>query len=204
MDGQPPTYPCLFLAGGVGGSLPLGKSRPQSAQHGGRPLPLLLANVIRELRPRRVIEVAAGDGLNLIVLASFLPEVEFEDLELTEGGVATARAFQTERLPTYVAGSLPQPMQSVTAFRSIAFQQGDILELGSRPDSFELVFTCVGVEQMEAFRSEALDSVRRASRKWIAMLEPFFRFQCVRDHTQIRRKAPVFSRPASTNWPRSD
>src|SRR3546814_1611451 len=57
---------------------------------------LLLARVLQALRPETVLEVGAGNGLNVLVLAALFPDIRFTSVELTEAGVAKARAAQVE------------------------------------------------------------------------------------------------------------
>lgn len=135
---------------------------------------LQLAATIDVLRPRTVLEVGSGDGLNLIVLASLFPDVAFTGIELTQGGVEVARRFQSEaELPEELAAAFPRRRVDGEAFRKVVFLRGSAKRLRVPTASFDLVLTCVALEQMEAIRRAALSEVARAARGWTAMIEPF-------------------------------
>jgi len=136
---------------------------------------LLLSKVIAELKPRTVLEIACGDGLNLLFLSCLHPETRFTGVDLTAGGVEMAQAFQRDhdRLPGTMSSALQGAIKDDTAFRAIAFKQGNASKLQLASNSFDLVISCVGLEQMESIRSKALSEFARVSGGWTAMLEPF-------------------------------
>ena len=58
----------------------------------------LYAAVIKQLKPRHILEVGSGDGINLLLLAGAFPEISFTGLELTAGGIVAARKAQDSPL----------------------------------------------------------------------------------------------------------
>lgn len=138
---------------------------------------LFLMRVIERIQPRTVLEIGFGDGLNLIALANRFPEIEFAGLELTQSGVGLAQALkQSDRLPHYLLDFSPEPTVDEFAFKRIDFRQGDASKLPWDDGAFDLVITCVALEQMEPIRPQALNEIRRVSNGWTAMIEPFREF----------------------------
>jgi SAM-dependent methyltransferase len=135
---------------------------------------VMLAAAIRKLRPRRVLEVGCGNGINLLLLANAFPETEFSGLDLTDAGVRAARDVQSgPRLPASLATYAPEPQIDPDAFRRIDFQQGDAIRMPFGSGAFDLVFTVLSVEQMERVRHQALAEIARVSKAHVLNLEPF-------------------------------
>ena len=135
---------------------------------------LLFAAVIKELKPRRVLEVGSGNGINLLMLAGAFPEISFTGLELTQAGVDAARGVQAqEALPTGLADYIPLPLQDSSAFKRITFIRGDATAMPFEANSFDLVITVLAVEQMERVRHKALADIARVTKRNLLMLEPF-------------------------------
>lgn len=135
---------------------------------------LLLQRIVARLRPRRVLEVGSGNGINLILLASRFPELELAGVELTAAGVRAARELQRAgRLPPCMTGYAPDGIADDTAFTRIDFRQGDAGALPFPDGGFDLVFTMLALEQMESLRAKALAELARVTRGHALMIEPF-------------------------------
>lgn len=142
---------------------------------GARARLLVLMRAIALLRPRTVLEVGCGNGLNLLVLSCRFPDVTFAGVELTEGGVAVARAVQRDaELPAVLQRFAPEPLVDPTAHRRVAFQQGSAARLPCGDASVDLVYSSLALEQMEQVRSQALAEMARVTARHTVMLEPFW------------------------------
>ncbi|HEY9746175.1 MAG TPA: class I SAM-dependent methyltransferase [Oculatellaceae cyanobacterium] len=139
---------------------------------------LISKQIIEALQPRNIVEIGCGDGLNLIFLASMFPNIQFTGIELTPQGVQTARTFQAQhvRLPEYMVCQFPEWITDRIAFKNITFKQGNATKLTEKDNGFDLVLTCVALEQMEAFRHQALSEISRIAKRWAVMTEPFRNF----------------------------
>lgn len=135
----------------------------------------LLVRAIELLRPRSVLEVGCGNGVNLLLLASRFPDIRFTGVELTAGGVAAARAFQqqNDRLPRPLVEFAPDGVQDDAAFRRIDFRQGDAGALAFADGAFDLVYSVLALEQMESLRHRALGEMARVTGAATFMIEPF-------------------------------
>jgi ubiquinone/menaquinone biosynthesis C-methylase UbiE len=134
----------------------------------------LLWRCIEALRPRSVLEVGCGNGLNLLALSTAFSGVRMSGIELSNGGIARAKEAQmSSQLLEPIASFCSWPCLAPHAFREIDFRQGDARNLPFRDQSFDLVFTLLALEQMEAIRDQALAEIARVSARWVAMIEPF-------------------------------
>lgn len=135
---------------------------------------LLLVRVIERLRPRRVLEVGCGNGVNLMLLAGRFPDVAFTGADLTREGPRAARGLQREPLlPKPMQDYAPLPLADPTAFRRVGFVSADAARLPFRDGAFDLVITILALEQMERVREPALREVARVAGRHTVMIEPF-------------------------------
>lgn len=146
--------------------------------------------VIRDLQPRRVLEVGCGNGINLLLLANQFPDIAFTGLELTEAGNRVARELQrADALPPAMAAYTVAPGLDPQAFQRIDFVQGDSTDMPFEDGAFDLVFTVLSVEQMERVRDRALGEIARVSGRHVLNMEPF-----AEANTTLLRRAHVFGR----------
>ena len=135
---------------------------------------VLFAAVLDQLKPRRVLEVGSGNGINLLSLAGAFPEIEFTGLELTDEGVEQARRAQSDGATARIVEAYsPLDVREPSAIARIRFVQGDASAMPFEAGSFDLVMTVLAVEQMEGIRSAALSEISRVAGGHVLMLEPF-------------------------------
>jgi SAM-dependent methyltransferase len=133
-----------------------------------------LMHAIDVLRPRRVLEVGSGMGVNLTVLAAQYPDIEFAGLELSRSGYDVSMSLAGEpEIPQALADFSPRPIKDPAAHRRIDFRNGSATDIPFPDGSFDLVYSVQALEQMNAFRGRALREMARTSSHAMAMLEPF-------------------------------
>lgn len=132
-----------------------------------------IARAVERLRPAAVLEVGAGPGINLIALAAMFPDIALAGAELTPTGVAAAKAAQDAPIPEGVGKFAPFPVASRTAHQAIDFRQADARALPFADAAFDLVFTRLALEQMEAIRDAALAEIHRVTKGHALFVEPF-------------------------------
>ncbi|WP_162906834.1 class I SAM-dependent methyltransferase [Algihabitans albus] len=165
----------------VGGALPRvapwdWRGQPMFASDMGatRVRQVMLVRVLEQLRPRRVLEVGCGNGINLMLLSCRFPDIAFTGVELTRAGQAAAQDFQQQaEMPEALQTYAPLPLTDTTAFRRIDFRQGNAAELPFEAGAFDLVYSCLALEQMERIRHQALAEVARVSSRHAFLIEPF-------------------------------
>lgn len=136
---------------------------------------LLLIRAIEKVRPRTVVEIGCGNGINLMMLACRFPEIAFTGIELTPEGHAAALAFQDAHaeLPANLRAFAPQPLPDPGGFRRVRFLQGSATDLPFQDGAFDLAITVLALEQMEQIRARALSEIARVVRSHTLMIEPF-------------------------------
>ena len=135
---------------------------------------VLLSAVFDQLKPRRVLEVGCGHGINLLSLAAGFPDIEFTGLELTHEGVEQARRAQFDSATAQIVHAYsPIDLVDPSAIERIRFVRGDAAAMPFETGSFDLVITILAVEQMESIRSAALSEIARVTSGHVLMLEPF-------------------------------
>lgn len=145
-----------------------------TAAAGSRARLWLLMRAIEKLKPRSVVELGSGNGINLLLLACRFPEIEFQGVELTEGGVATAQSAQQEAvLPDLLQRFSPEPLADLSAHRRIVFNRGSAAQTGFEKGRFDLSYTSLALEQMEQIRPQALAEMARITSDHTVMIEPF-------------------------------
>ena len=135
---------------------------------------LLLIRFVELVRPRRLLEVGCGNGINLLLLAGRFPDLELTGIELTAAGHEAALRFQDQpELPVAMQAFAPQPLLDPSAFRRVRFEQGNAAELPFADGAFDLVITILALEQMERLRDAALREIARVTASSTLMIEPF-------------------------------
>jgi len=134
----------------------------------------LMIRALQYLRPRSVLEVGSGWGLNLLILACHCPETRFQGIELTKSGVEMTKSLAaSQHLPTSLVNFMSQPPVDPTAFQRIAVDRGSAERLPYDDNSFDLVVTRLALEQMESIRESALAEIARVARSHVIMIESF-------------------------------
>jgi SAM-dependent methyltransferase len=135
---------------------------------------LLLVRTLEQLRPRRVLEVGCGNGVNLMLLAGRFPGVSFTGADLTREGPRAAHDLQRKaELPRAMQAYAPLPLADATAFRRVGFVSADASHLPFPDGAFDLVVTILALEQMERVREAALREIARVAGRHTLMIEPF-------------------------------
>lgn len=136
---------------------------------------LMLIRAIEQTRPKTVLEIGCGNGINLVLLACRFPKIAFTGLELTEAGHRAARDFQERHatLPDFLREFAPEPLPDPEGFRRIRFERGSAAELPFADKSFDFVQTVLALEQMERIRERALGEMARVAGRHSFNIEPF-------------------------------
>ena len=136
---------------------------------------LLLIKVLEAIRPRTVLEVGCGNGLNLLQLACHFPEMALAGLELTSAGIDAARDLLRGReLHAGAVSFFPGSVRDAQAGSRVRLQRGDAAHLPYRSGAFDVIYTVLALEQMESIRHHVLTELRRVASRYVVMIEPFY------------------------------
>ena len=137
----------------------------------------LVGDVAATLEPGSVAEIGCGHGRALHHMAARLPEAECFGYEITHSGVEMARQLQALDLPDTAYGRFygitPENLASV---RRTQFETASAFDLPIEDGRFDLVYTNAALEQMSDGLPKALSELRRVSRKYVLLYEPFADF----------------------------
>lgn len=135
---------------------------------------LHLMRMIEAFQPKSVLEIGCGIGINLLSLAARFPDISFQGIDLTDHGIdAIKNVSAQETLPKVVVDFSPEPLLDFTAHRRIMAQRASAAELPFDDNSFDLVYSVIALEQMEAIRPSVMAQLRRVSSGHVGMLEAF-------------------------------
>ena len=135
---------------------------------------LLLLRVLDAIAPRSVLEVGCGNGLNLLLLSSHFPQIAFTGLELTEAGTRAAQSLlHRGEIPVTASRFFVGEIKDGSAPARVRLQRGTAAQLPYGDGAFDVVYTVLALEQMESIRHEVLNELRRVSRRYVVMIEPF-------------------------------
>lgn len=134
-----------------------------------------LHQFIGDIKPKRVLEIGFGNGINLSVLSTLHPSVEFSGVEPTKSGFSSLeKVISRGKLPDDLNNFLTIPTVDAEAVNRISIYNASGASLPFENKEFDLVMTSLALEQMEEIRDEALKEIARVSSKHVLMLEPFF------------------------------
>ena len=135
---------------------------------------LHLYKILSILKPEKVLEVGAGNGLNLFIMNALLPEIKFHGSELTTGGVEAANnVIQQPGLPAAIIKFSPVEIKDPNSKKDIQFDQRNAKSTGYDDNEFDVVFTILALEQMQEIRDSVLHEMNRISKEYVIMIEPF-------------------------------
>jgi ubiquinone/menaquinone biosynthesis C-methylase UbiE len=135
---------------------------------------LRIMKLIEKIKPKSVLDVGCGNGERLLQLACMYPEVKFTGLELTPGGVETAKNMQKfDQISEALSNASPQPLTDLTAHKSIKFVCASAKNIPFDDNSFDLVYTSLALEQMEMVREYALKEIYRVTNQYSSFYEAF-------------------------------
>ena len=139
-----------------------------------RPHLTYVGKLFDRLNPASVLEVGAGNGINIFVLASSFPGTRFTGLELTAPGVAQMRQVTTEAaIPDALATYTPLPLRDRAAHGRVEVTQGSAAAMPYPDKHFDVALTITALEQMNTISAQALAELRRVARRYVVMVEPF-------------------------------
>ena len=135
---------------------------------------LRIMKLIEKIKPKSVLDVGCGNGERVLQLACRYPGIKFTGLELTPGGVETAKNIQKlDQISEALSNASPQPLIDLTAHKSINFVCSSAKSIPFEDNSFDLVYTSLSLEQMEIIREYALKEIFRVTNQYSSFYEAF-------------------------------
>lgn len=133
----------------------------------------LVGAMLTRLKPRNVLDLGSGYGLNILILAGMHPSIQYTGVELTSMGLARAKSVQRGPLPANFQQFAPGPILDPLAHQRVRWVQADASRLPIRPAAFDVVISVLALEQMNVIRAEVLAELRRVVKGSYVGIEPF-------------------------------
>ncbi|MDC0446194.1 class I SAM-dependent methyltransferase [Candidatus Pelagibacter sp.] len=134
----------------------------------------LIIEKIRKIKPKKVLEVASGNGINLKILAECFDNIEFTGIDFSEVGINHSNEIKNRSLTPEMIRPLDFKISSNTYPQSnLNFLLKDASNLDFLDNEFDLIFTCLGLEQMNDIKFDALNEIKRCAKSDIILIEPF-------------------------------
>lgn len=135
---------------------------------------LRIIKLIKKIKSKKVLDIGCGNGERLLQLACIFPDIEFTGVDLTEGGIATAKEIQKlDKISDALKEASPYPLVDLTAHKNIKFVCSSAKKMPFEKNSFGLVYTSLALEQMERIRAEVLREIYRVCGGYASFYEAF-------------------------------
>jgi len=116
-----------------------------------------LAQQIEQIGARRVLEVGAGNSLNLYLLSQRFPDLEFQGIDITPERIAVGKDW-------FKANKNFEPNAQI----------GDVTKLDFNDNDFDLIYSVHCFEQIDQYALAGVQEVCRVAGKRVVFLEPDF------------------------------
>ena len=123
----------------------------------------LIIEKIKEIKPKNVLEVASGNGANLKILAEYFDNIDFTGIDFSEAGINESIKNQNKNLKFEMIKPLDLKYEKKTyPLNNLNYYLQDATNLNFDNDEFDLVFTCLVLEQMNDIKLQAIKEIKDA------------------------------------------
>ena len=135
---------------------------------------LRIMKLIEKIKPKSVLDIGCGNGERILQLACRFPEIKFTGIDLTTGGIETAKKIQNlKQLTDSLIEISPQPLIDLTAHKQAKFICSSAKNIPFQDNSFDLVYTSLALEQMETIRGQVMKEIYRVCNQHVSFYEAF-------------------------------
>lgn len=134
---------------------------------------ILIINQIKALRPSSVLEIGCGPGITLKLLSDIFSEINFYGIDQSIEGIKYANNQKKNPLDPIFKEKLNFQFKNAINNSKLKFENQDAKSLKFTDKYFDLVFSNLALEQMDNIKYDVLSEIKRVTRKYIIMIEPF-------------------------------
>ena len=113
----------------------------------------LILEEIRYKKPKKILEVGCGIGLNLFYFAKKFPKIEFVGIDISPRGIEICK--------------------KENRFKNLNFIECNALNLPFKSNEFEMTYSMLALEQMNLIKSKVIDNIHNITSDYYIMIEPF-------------------------------
>lgn len=133
----------------------------------------IVINIIEYTKAANVLEVGCGSGINLKILSDYFNNTQFYGIDQSTAGIAKATELKSSLINDKYTEGLKFNFNYKKNNENLNFKEEDAQNLGFSDESFELVYTILALEQMSNIQTKVIDQIKRVSKKYILLIEPF-------------------------------
>lgn len=116
----------------------------------------LIRSEIQRLKPKNVLEVGCGIGLNIFYLAKIFKNIKFYGVDISDYAINKNNLFVKKN-----------------KINNVKFYCMNAKNLSFKKNSFDLCYTVLALEQMNKIKIEVIRKIKNIVKKNIILVEPF-------------------------------
>ncbi len=131
--------------------------------------------ILKEINPKKVLEVGSGNGINLCLLSSYFETIDFKGIDISSIGIEKANKLKINSLnDNFFAGWPIKPLNYKVG--NASFEKANALKINFKDNEFDFVFSILALEQMDDIKYKVINEMIRVSSKYICFVEPFIEY----------------------------
>jgi ubiquinone/menaquinone biosynthesis C-methylase UbiE len=116
----------------------------------------LIKSEILKLKPRNVLEVGCGIGLNIFYLAKIFKDIKFTGIDISDHAINKNNLFLKKN-----------------NINNVKFYCKNAKKLSFKQNTFDLTYTVLALEQMNQIKFKVIREIKSVTKKRIIFIEPF-------------------------------
>ena len=144
---------------------------PESMQS--RVFQTIHAETVTQLDPQSILEVGCGQGFHLKLLSSLFPQKKFYGIDQSVSGINFAnQKIKNLKLTKDITYPLGYNYLDNNG-DNLSYEVQDAKKLKFDNNSIDFIYTNLALEQMDNIKFEVLSEIKRVSKKYVLLIEPF-------------------------------
>jgi len=152
----------------------------------------IIANIVKEINIKSLLEVGSGRGNNVIHQSLSNPKVKIEGLEYSKFGNLRSKEL-LENIPrelfSMVSDYQHNKVENINQKKyRVTFTQGNAFKMPYKDNTFDMSYTILVLEQMPHEYHKAIKEMYRVTRKYCVFIEPFEESNSASQLAHLERK----------------
>jgi len=133
----------------------------------------IIIKKIMEIRPKNILEVGSGNGINSFLIASCFKNIKITGIDFSNNGIIKSNELlKTKKFDK----NFYQPLKfkfNKKKINNLNFMKMNAKNLKFTNGSFDFIFTILALEQMNGIHLQVIKEIKRCAKKHIILIEPF-------------------------------
>tara|TARA_Y100000389_G_scaffold189316_1_gene212914 strand:+ start:4629 stop:5459 length:831 start_codon:yes stop_codon:yes gene_type:complete len=113
----------------------------------------LISEQIDLKKPKSIIEIGCGMGINLLYFAEKYPNIKFTGIDISKVGI--------------------QRCNEKNKFSNLSFVIGNAKYMSFKSNTFDMSYTTLALEQMNEIKKDVIDNISKITKNNVIFIEPF-------------------------------